>query len=132
MIDTVHKPDIDKFPLFYKNKVKRHKGIIKKNEGLYIPFGHWHQIESIYKSKDDGGIISISIPWNPYKPKMTKYLTKFVETMNSKFEECDDLETASSYSQKLFDQDVEESKLPDYIKRLANVWKETCVVLDNK
>ena len=128
-IDNVHEPNIKKFPLFYKNKIVKYEGIINKNEGLYIPFGWWHQIESIYKNKNDGGIISISTPWNPYKQEMNIYLTQFVNEMNSKFEECNDLEIASKYAQLIFDKSIAESKLlPYFIKNIASIWKSTVVV----
>eukprot|EP01083_Nonionella_stella_P006763 19579_1 len=126
-IDNIHAPDPIQYPLFYEHGVVQYKGAINRNEGLYIPFGWWHQIESVYNEKEDG-IVSLSMAWHPYKQTMTQFLKEFVDLMNAKYEECNDLEVASNHAQKVFDQKIKESDLPEFIKDIANIWKQTCVV----
>ena len=63
MIDDIHRPDADKFEKFAADDtLVCHQGVIGPDEGLYIPFAWWHQIESDAQS----GSISLSFRWNPY------------------------------------------------------------------
>ena len=107
MINDIHKPDLDKFELFINDvDINCYQGIINKNEGLYIPFSWWHQIES----KDKIGSISLSFRWNPYLNQIknailtsSKISNKFISDII--FNECID-------------------KTPFYIKNVASIWRE--------
>merc|ERR1712151_744932 len=63
MIDDIHRPNNEKFELFANDKeIKCFDGRIHQNEGLFIPFAWWHQIEA----DNECGSISLSFRWNPH------------------------------------------------------------------
>lgn len=57
-VDDIHSPDPARFPLSVGVQVRR--GVIDAGCLLYIPYAHWHQIESRRTS------ISVSVRWNPH------------------------------------------------------------------
>lgn len=58
-VDDIHSPDPARFPLSVGVQVRR--GVIDAGCLLYIPYAHWHQIESRRTS------ISVSVRWNPHE-----------------------------------------------------------------
>ena len=58
-VDDVHRPDAAQFPLACS--VQLRQGEIRAGDLLYIPYAHWHQIESQHTS------ISVSMRWNPHE-----------------------------------------------------------------
>ena len=58
-VDNIHDPDARAFPL--SRSVPLLSGDLDAGSLLYIPYGWWHQIESIDTA------ISISMRWNPYE-----------------------------------------------------------------
>ena len=105
MINDIHKPNLNKYKLFNDKQLICYQGIIKQNEGLFIPFSWWHQIES----DDKTGSISLSFRWNPYLNEIKNAFSES-SSINSKlindiiFNECID-------------------KLPFHIKHIANIWR---------
>ncbi|ETO20314.1 hypothetical protein RFI_16902 [Reticulomyxa filosa] len=103
MVDNVHKPDLEKYPLF--DDVVCQQGIIHANDALYIPFGWWHQIECQHQS------ISLSIRWNPYT-HILKQAFHLWQRANPLLKDI------------FFTQCLENCHLPVHVKQLAFVWKD--------
>jgi len=57
-VDDIHDPDPHRFPR--ARAVKLWSGLLTPGSLLYLPYGWWHQLESVSTS------ISVSMRWNPY------------------------------------------------------------------
>jgi hypothetical protein len=68
-VDDIHAPSATEFPLASHEKVPRLSGVVGEGELIFIPYGWWHQLESI------GTSISISQRWNPYVEDLQRLAT---------------------------------------------------------
>ena len=106
MIDDIHRPDSKTFPLFMEDKeIRCHQGIIQRDEGLYIPFSWWHQIES----DEQSGSISLSFRWNPYLSAMKEAMLTSSKMDN---EMVGDI---------IFNECI--SGMPHYVQKVAGIWR---------
>ena len=107
MIDDIHQPNMQKFELFAKDKqIKCFQGTICQNEGLFIPFSWWHQIEA----DDECGSISLSFRWNPYLNHIKNAILTSSRMKNTLIGDI------------IFNECI--SKLPFYVKNAATVWRQ--------
>lgn len=66
-VDDIHQPDSARFPL--AATVPLMKGTLKAGSLLFLPYGWWHQIESV------GFSISVSMRWNPAEQALRQAAT---------------------------------------------------------
>ena len=106
MINDIHAPNPLKYPLFVEDEsIRCHHGIIQRDEGLYIPFSWWHQIES----DEESGSISLSFRWNPYLNAMKEAILTSSKLQNEMIGDI------------IFNECI--ATMPTYIKNVANLWR---------
>lgn len=68
-LDDLHSPSPTEFPRAAPDQVPRWSGIVGEGEFVYIPYGWWHQLESIDTS------VSVSQRWNTHAAALQRLAT---------------------------------------------------------